>query len=86
MNKVVEFYGVSCGMFTVRGVVRTGATGAIAPVDFQKGLIAAVDFEELRYEKNFMTPIESTNQDKPICTLEFMVWPIRTGRNLSLKK
>ena len=34
----------------------------------------------------FMTPIESTHQDKPICTLEYMVWPIKTGRNLLLKK
>ena len=33
-------------LFTCRGVVRTGATGAIAPVDFEKGLIAPVDFED----------------------------------------
>ena len=36
-------------------------------------------------ENFFMTPIDSTHQDKPICTLEYMVWPIRTGRNLPLK-
>ena len=30
----------------LRAVVRTGATGAIAPVDFKKGLIAPVDFED----------------------------------------
>ena len=29
-----------------RAVVRAGATGAIAPVDFEKGLIAPVDFED----------------------------------------
>ena len=34
----------------------------------------------------FMAPIDSTHQDKPKCTLEYMVWPIKTGRNLLLKK
>ena len=34
----------------------------------------------------FMTPMHSTYQDKLICTLEYMVWPFRTGRNLPLKK
>ena len=33
-------------------------------------------------EKFFMSPIHSTHQDKPICTLEYMVWHIRTGSNL----
>ena len=28
--------------------------------------------------------MNSTHQDKPLCTLECMVWPIRTGRNLPL--
>ena len=68
-----------------RAAVRAGATGAIAPVDFEKGPIAPVDFEEL-LQKIFMLPIDSTHQDKPICTLEYMIWPIRTGRNLPLKK
>ena len=34
-----------------RAAVRTGATGAIAPVDFEKGLIAPVKFEELPHKK-----------------------------------
>ena len=34
----------------------------------------------------FMTPMDSTYQDKLICTLEYMVWPIRTCRNLPLEK
>ena len=33
--------------FLDRAGVRAGATGAIAPVDFEKGLFAPVDFEEL---------------------------------------
>ena len=33
----------------------------------------------------FTTPIDSTHQDEPKCTLECVVWPIRTGRNLPLK-
>ena len=44
-------------------------------------------FQKARIEKNWQNePIDSTHQDKPICTLEYMVWPIRTGRNLPLKK
>ena len=43
-------------------------------------------FQKARIEKNWQNePIDSTHQDKPICTLEYMVWPIRTGRNLPLK-
>ena len=43
-------------------------------------------FQKARIEKNWQNePIDSTHQDKPICTLEYMVWPIRTGRNLLLK-
>ena len=36
-------------------------------------------------KKFFMTSIDSTRRDKPICTLEYMVWPIRTGRNVPMK-
>ena len=43
-------------------------------------------FQKARVEKNWQNePIDSTHQDKPICTLEYMVWPIRTSRNLPLK-
>ena len=43
-------------------------------------------FQKPHIEKNWQNePIDSTHQDKPICTLEYMVWPIRTGRNLQLK-
>ena len=35
-----------------RAAVTTGATGAIAPVDFEKGLMAPVDFDELPYDAN----------------------------------
>ena len=66
----------------IRGSVRAGATGAIAPVDFEKGLIAPVDLEMLG--KN-LTPIDSTHQDKPICTLEIMSWSIKTRQKLPLK-
>ena len=69
-------------LFTCRGVVRTGATGAIAPVDFEKGLIAPVDLEMLG--KN-LTPIDSTHRDEPICTLEIMSWSIKTRQKLPLK-
>ena len=42
-------------------------------------------FQKARIEKNWQNePIDSTHQDKPICTLEYMVWPIRTGQNLPL--
>ena len=34
------------------------------------------------HEIFFMSPIDSTHQGKPICTLEYMVWPIRTNSNL----
>ena len=44
-------------------------------------------YQKAHIEKNWQNePIDSTHQDKPICTLEYMVWPIRTGRNLPLKK
>ena len=43
--------------------------------------------QKARIEKNWQNePIDSTHQNKPICTLEYMVWPIRTSRNLLLKK
>ena len=43
-------------------------------------------FQKARIEKNWQNePIDSTHQDKSICTLEYMVWRIRTSRNLPLK-
>ena len=48
--------------------------------------LGSCDFQKARIEKNWQNePIDSTHQDKPICTLECMVWPNRTGRNLLLK-
>ena len=35
-----------CVITNIRAVVRAGETGAIAPIDFQKGSIAPVNFEE----------------------------------------
>ena len=78
-GKFIVFHEIIC-----RAVVRAGATGAIAPVDFEKGPIAPVDLEEL-LQKNFITPIDSTHHDKPICTLEYMNRPIKTGQKLPLK-
>ena len=44
------------------------------------------DFSKSLYRKNWQNkPVDSTHQDKPICTLEYMVWPIRTGRNVPMK-
>ena len=49
------------------------------------GSVRAI-FQKARIVKNWQNePTDSTHQDKPICTLEYMVWPIRTGRNLLLK-
>ena len=67
-------------------------TNSVAPEprlgsDFeQKARLSSCDFSKSLYRKNWQNePIDSTHQDKPICTLEYMVWPIRTGRNLPLK-
>ena len=60
----------------IRAVVRAGATGAIAPVDFEKGLIAPVDFRGVTmyvFKNFFIAPIDYIHQDKPIGTLEYMV-------------
>ena len=44
-------------------------------------------FQKARVEKNWQNePIDSTHQDKPICTLEYMVWPIRTGQKVVIIK
>ena len=53
----------------------------------QYTLISAGTFINLvrKFQNFFMTPIDSTHQDEPKCTLERVVWPIRTGRNLPLK-
>ena len=36
----------------IMAVLRTGAMDAVAPINFEKGLIAIVDFEDLLYEQD----------------------------------
>ena len=36
----------------IMAVIRTGAMDAVAAIDFEKGLIALVDFEYLLYEQD----------------------------------